>query len=59
MFVWLIASLALRLLMLVWLLRRFECRKNGEHYAHDMIGDFNNHVVGFIDWNLALDAKGG
>ena len=31
----------------------------GEHYAHDMIGDFNNWVVGFIDWNLLLDLKGG
>ena len=31
----------------------------GEHYAHDMIGDFNNWVVGFVDWNLALDSHGG
>ena len=33
--------------------------ENGEHYAHDMIGDFNNWVVGFIDWNLVLDMYGG
>ncbi|GMH88248.1 hypothetical protein TrST_g10311 [Triparma strigata] len=33
--------------------------KNGEQYGHDMIGDFNNHVTGFIDWNLALDSHGG
>lgn len=32
---------------------------HGEHYAHDMIGDFNNWVVGFIDWNLMLDMYGG
>ena len=31
----------------------------GEHYAHDMIGDMNNWVVGFIDWNLVLDKYGG
>ena len=31
----------------------------GEHYAHDIIGDINNWVVGFIDWNLILDVKGG
>merc|ERR1712032_485857 len=32
--------------------------KKGEHYAHDMIGDFNNWVKGFIDWNLVLDLMG-
>eukprot|EP01084_Bolivina_argentea_P259075 437021_1 len=32
--------------------------KKGEHYAHDMIGDFNNWVIGFIDWNLLLDIRG-
>ena len=31
----------------------------GEHYAHDIIGDLNNWVVGFIDWNLILDILGG
>lgn len=31
---------------------------HGEHYAHDMIGDFNNWVVGFIDWNIMLDMNG-
>jgi len=31
----------------------------GEHYAHDMIGDFSNWVTGFVDWNLALDLHGG
>lgn len=24
-------------------------------YAHDMIGDFNNGVIGWVDWNLLLD----
>lgn len=33
--------------------------KKGEHYGHDMIGDFNNYVMGFIDWNLILDSHGG
>ena len=32
---------------------------NGEAYAHSMIGDFNNWVIGFIDWNLMLDTNGG
>ena len=32
---------------------------HGEHYAHDIIGDMNNWVVGFIDWNLILDMLGG
>ena len=31
----------------------------GEHYAHDIMGDMNNWVVGFIDWNLILDIVGG
>ena len=32
--------------------------QKGEHYAHDIIGDMNNWVVGFIDWNLILDMNG-
>ena len=31
----------------------------GEYYAHDMIGNFNNGMSTFIDWNLALDMQGG
>ena len=31
----------------------------GEHYAHDIMGDLNNWVVGFIDWNLLLDSLQG
>lgn len=33
--------------------------KNGEMYAHDIMGDLNAGVSGFIDWNLILDHKGG
>ena len=33
--------------------------KKGEHYAHDIMGDMNNWVVGWIDWNLILDMLGG
>lgn len=31
----------------------------GEHYGHDIIGDLNNWVIGFLDWNLLLDTNGG
>ena len=31
----------------------------GERYAHNMIGDFRNWVCGYIDWNIALDQRGG
>ncbi|XP_034030614.1 lysosomal acid glucosylceramidase [Thalassophryne amazonica] len=30
-----------------------------EEYAHDIIQDLNHYVVGWIDWNLALDLTGG
>ena len=30
-----------------------------EKYAHDIIGDLNHHVVGWTDWNLVLDERGG
>ena len=33
--------------------------EKGEHYAHDIMGDMNNWVVGWIDWNLILDTLGG
>jgi len=32
---------------------------HGEGYARQMIGDFNNWVCGFIDWNVVLDQRGG
>jgi len=31
----------------------------GEEYARSMIHDFNNGMVGFIDWNILLDETGG
>jgi glucosylceramidase len=31
----------------------------GEKYAKNMINDFNNGVVGWTDWNVFLDEKGG
>lgn len=30
-----------------------------EMYAHDMIGNFNAGMNGYMDWNLLLDEKGG
>jgi len=31
----------------------------GERYGRSMIGDFNNGTVGWTDWNVLLDEKGG
>ena len=31
----------------------------GERYAHDIIGNMNHNLTTFLDWNLALDEKGG
>ena len=31
----------------------------GERYGHSMIHDFNNGTVGWTDWNILLDEKGG
>ena len=33
--------------------------ENGERYARNIIGDLNNWVEGWVDWNLVLDAQGG
>lgn len=33
--------------------------KNAEIYAHDILGDLNAGINAYIDWNLALDYKGG
>lgn len=30
-----------------------------EKYAHDIIGDLNNFVVAWTDWNILLDKQGG
>ncbi|MDR1301203.1 MAG: glucosylceramidase [Treponema sp.] len=32
---------------------------NAQKYAHDLIGDLNNGVSAFYDWNLVLDQQGG
>jgi glucosylceramidase len=32
---------------------------NGERYGRSMINDFNNGTVGWTDWNILLDDKGG
>lgn len=33
--------------------------KNAEIYAHDILGDLNAGINGFIDWNMVLTYKGG
>ncbi|MCE5187546.1 MAG: hypothetical protein LLF76_15600 [Planctomycetaceae bacterium] len=33
--------------------------KPAERYAHDIIGDLNHWTVGWIDWNMVLDERGG
>ncbi|MDF7814785.1 glycoside hydrolase family 30 protein [Hymenobacter sp. YC55] len=33
--------------------------KLGERYGHSMINDFNAGTVGWTDWNVLLDEKGG
>ena len=31
----------------------------GERYGHDILGDLNHWTVGWIDWNMVLDERGG
>lgn len=41
---------------------RFDGRtplEKAEMYAHDILGNLNSGIVGSLDWNLLLDAKGG
>lgn len=33
--------------------------ERAEQYAHDILQDLNHYVVGWTDWNLALDLGGG
>lgn len=33
--------------------------RNAQMYAHDIIGNLNGGMNGFLDWNLLLDEKGG
>ncbi|EEY54375.1 glucosylceramidase, putative [Phytophthora infestans T30-4] len=30
-----------------------------QRYGHDIMSDLNNHVAGWVDWNLLLDHTGG
>lgn len=38
---------------------KFQYWPNAERYASDMINDFNSGVVGWTDWNILLDERGG
>lgn len=38
---------------------RYNAWSLGEEYGSSMIHDFNNGMVGFTDWNILLDEKGG
>ncbi|WEK55057.1 MAG: glycoside hydrolase family 30 protein [Candidatus Cohnella colombiensis] len=33
--------------------------RSGERYAHDIIGNLNNWMNGWTDWNIVLDEQGG
>lgn len=37
----------------------YQTWKNAERYGRSMINDFNNGTVGWTDWNILLDEKGG
>ena len=41
------------------MLKRCSQIRNAEIYAHDIIGDLNAGVNGYIDWNMVLDNFGG
>lgn len=38
---------------------KYQFWDNGERYGAAMIHDFNNGTVGWTDWNILLDEKGG
>ncbi len=38
---------------------RYDIWELGEEYGRSMIHDFNNGAVGWTDWNILLDEKGG
>jgi glucosylceramidase len=38
---------------------KYQRWSNGERYGRSMINDFNNGTVGWTDWNILLDEKGG
>jgi glucosylceramidase len=39
--------------------KKYQFWDNGERYGSAMIHDFNNGTVGWTDWNILLDEKGG
>ena len=39
--------------------KKYQFWDNGERYGISMINDFNNGTVGWTDWNILLDQKGG
>ena len=39
--------------------KKLEFWPNAERYGNSMINDFNSGVVGWTDWNILLDEKGG
>ena len=39
--------------------KNYQLWTNGERYGKSMINDFNNGTVGWTDWNILLDEKGG
>lgn len=39
--------------------KKYQFWANGERYGQQMINDFNNGTVGWTDWNILLDEKGG
>jgi glucosylceramidase len=39
--------------------KKYQLWTNGERYGKSMINDFNNGTVGWTDWNILLDEKGG
>ncbi len=39
--------------------KKYQFWANGERYGIAMINDFNNGTVGWTDWNILLDQKGG
>ena len=39
--------------------QKFQFWGNAERYGINMINDFNNGTVGWTDWNILLDQKGG
>lgn len=38
---------------------RYQSWKNAERYGRSMINDFNRNTVGWTDWNILLDGRGG